>query len=296
MAAILVSGYTGFVGSHLVRVLVERKNDVHVIVRPESSLSDESWLEKISVYEYNQDIYDLADYMRNNSVEVVIHLASLFIAEHKTEDINKLIDSNIRFGTHILEAMKLADVSKIINTGTSWQHYNNLPYNPVCLYAATKEAFETLVEYYHQAKSISVITLKLFDTYGENDQRPKLINLLNKFSREGVELEMSAGEQLIDLVYIHDVIEAYQLATNRILDETKPINESFAVSSGTQISLRELVAQFEEITGKRLNIQWGKRSYREREVMIPWLNYETLPGWQPKVSLKDGLKRIFISS
>ena len=219
----------------------------------------------------------------------VFHLASKFIAEHKTEEVDTLINSNILFSTQLLEAMKEANVKNLINTGTSWQYYNNDDYNPVCLYAATKQAFEAIIEYYIQAGDFKVITLVLFDTYGENDTRPKLMNLLKKVATEGTALDMSAGEQQLSLVHIADVCRAFILAFEML--ETQLINKHkhYAIISDEIYSLKEIVQIFERQTNKNLNITFGKRPYRKREVMKVWDKGEKLPNWKAEISLEEGI-------
>src|SRR4051812_1833664 len=75
--------------------------------------------------------------------DVVFHLASLFVSDHRVQDVQNLVESNLLFGTQLLEAMAQAGVKRIINTGTSWQCPH--PFN---LYAATKQAFESILGYY----------------------------------------------------------------------------------------------------------------------------------------------------
>ena len=82
------------------------------------------------------------------------------------------------------------------------------------------DAFETLLEYYIKAEGFTGITLKLFDTYGETDTRPKLINFLNKFADEETELNMSPGEQMLNLVHIDDVCSAFEVAFNLLENNT----------------------------------------------------------------------------
>jgi nucleoside-diphosphate-sugar epimerase len=220
----------------------------------------------------------------------VFHLASLFLSQHETKDVNSLIKSNLLFGNQLLEAMKVNQVTNLVNTGTSWQHYNNDDYNPVCLYAATKQAFEAILEYYVQACGIKVITLKLFDTYGPDDPRPKLFHLLSAAATSGETLNMSGGEQFIDLVHIDDVTEAYLTAAQRLIECRAQQHERYAVSSGNPMPLRDLVDLYSEVIGSAINVNWGARPYRFREVMKTWTGGSNLEGWQPKYTLADGMK------
>jgi len=289
----ILTGATGFVGSNLCRKLLSLNWEVSIIVRSNSNLDDISDIKnKITIYVDDGNIISLAEFMKNINADVVFHLASFFLAEHETEDIDKLIESNIIFGVNVLEAMKLSNTRLIINTGTSWQHFQNDVYNPVCLYAATKEAFENILEYYVQAENFRAITLKLFDTYGENDKRNKLINLLNKFAAEKTKLNMSPGEQLIDLVHIEDAVSAFIQAYDYLVRNVEIKHKQYGVSSDRVIQLKELIHLYEQITGKNIFVNWGGRVYRKREVMTLWKSFEKLPNWKCVISLEDGLKRL----
>ncbi|WP_320046295.1 NAD(P)-dependent oxidoreductase [uncultured Ilyobacter sp.] len=289
----IITGGTGFVGSNLSRELLKQGWEVFIISQKEFGYKNiEDIKNKLNIFEYDGNIQKLINFFKDSKADVVFHLASVFISEHKTDDINLLIDSNLKFGTHILEAMKESDTKLIINTGTSWQHYNNEDYNPVCLYAATKESFEKLMEYYIQGESIRAITLKLFDTYGETDTRPKLINLLSKFSKEKTQLDMSPGDQVIDLVHVDDVVNAFIKAYEYLSENNKIKYEKYAVSSGKELKLRELISIYEEITGNKILVNWGGRSYRKREVMNLWRNFKKLPNWDCTIDINEGLKRM----
>jgi nucleoside-diphosphate-sugar epimerase len=188
--------------------------------------------------------------------------------------------------------MSVAGVRKFINTGTSWQHYNNEKYNPVCLYAATKQAFESLLEYYVEVVSFKAVTLELFDTYGENDTRPKLINLLHKISDDHIELNMSPGEQELNLIHISDVCNAYDKAIEMIENDfTENKHLKFDVSSDEVYKLKDIIDLFEKTSGKTINVVWGGRPYRKREVMNVWSGGNRLTNWKAKVKLSEGLKK-----
>jgi nucleoside-diphosphate-sugar epimerase len=284
-----VTGGTGYIGSSLVKRLIDNGWTVHMIVRPGSSLDlIGPSAQRISTYQYDGTVTSLMHAFECARPNVVFHLASMFLAQHSPDDIEKLISSNLIFATQLLEAMTVSNVERLINTGTSWQHFQNKEYCPVNLYSATKQAFEDVIKYYVEFGSIRVVTLSLFDTYGPNDPRAKLIPLLWKTVLGGGCLEMSPGEQLIDLVYIDDVISAFVLAAQYI--DNKSIKmEKFGVSSNKPLKLTEIVDVFEWVAGVHVPISWGARPYRNREVMKPWSNFAQLPNWQPLVSLNEGI-------
>lgn len=103
--------------------------------------------------------------------EVVVHLAAHYVAEHAYEDIGVLVRSNVLFGAYLLEAMREVGCDAMVYAGTSWQHYRDQEYCPVNLYAAMKQAFSTLAEFYRDAAGLRLLELHLYDSYGENDLR-----------------------------------------------------------------------------------------------------------------------------
>jgi len=146
------------------------------------------------------------------------------------------------------------------------------------------------LRYYADAEALSVVTLKLYDTYGPGDRRGKLVSRLAKMARDGSPLAMSPGEQLIDLVHVDDVVNAFLIAATR-LHAGKVIGmEDYAVSSGRPRTLRNIVALIERCAGAPLKIEWGGCPYRFREVMVPWSNGAPVPGWSPKIGLEEGIK------
>ncbi|MDU4659785.1 MAG: NAD(P)-dependent oxidoreductase [Clostridium butyricum] len=294
MSRYIITGATGYIGSNIVKALINNGDEVNIIVRPNSKLNIlESVITKVNIFVFKGEIETLIKFFKPLNNAMVIHLGSFFIAEHKTSDLENLIDSNIKFGVQILEAMKETGIKYFINTGTSWQHYENSIYNPVCLYAATKEAFEKIIKYYYECHGIKSITLELFDTYGPDDSRPKLLNLLSEYSKESKVLNMSPGEQKLDLVYIDDVVDGYLLACDMMKKEAIGSCEKFVLSSGYRITLKELIILYEQITNHKVTIMWGERTYRNREVMTPWEHGTILPGWKIKVGLLEGLAKSF---
>lgn len=290
---VIVTGATGFIGKHLVERLSQDGYKVVLLVRKTSVLKTRS-SDNIVRVDVDGTVEQLTNLFNNTKPMMVLHLASLYLPTHQPDDVQKLVASNISFPSQLLEAMKLSGIKKFLNTGTSWQHYNNEKYDPVNLYAATKQSFEDILQYYVSAEGFSSITLKLFDTYGPADERKKLFHLLRDSTQNTNGLEMSPGDQLLNIVYIDDVIEAFVAAIALLEKGPQYKNDSFAVSANDDeiISLRELVGLYSDVTGTTPNIKFGARPYRAREVMQPWTNGTRVPNWKPKISLRDGIRLV----
>ncbi len=288
---ILITGTTGFIGANLARFLSGNDNQIAALIREDSNTEPLSnCIDHISVYKTKEKHSDIVSIFNEFKPELVIHLASLFLTHHQPEQIEDLIDSNILFGVKLLEAMVKCKRTKLINTGTSWQHFNNETYNPVNLYASTKQAFEDICDYYVQTQGLKIITLKLFETYGPDDPREKLIPLLiNSIGKEEI-LDLSPGEQKLDIVHIDDVCSAYQTALTLLSSLSSNRHYKYGVSSGTSITLQKLVETIERISGSKLPINWGGRPYRDREVFNPWTGFESLPDWKTNISIERGLQ------
>jgi nucleoside-diphosphate-sugar epimerase len=238
-----------------------------------------------------QTYSDLPDIVETAAPQIVFHLASLFLSQHCYEDVANLIESNISLTAHLVEAMIQNNVKLLINTGTTWQHYQNRSYSPVNLYAATKQAAEDVIQYYHEAHALHCITLTLFDTYGPDDIRPKLLNVLKSAALSGNQLPLSPGEQFMNLVHVDDVVRAYLMAADRLIphQNSGPFLEKYAIAADACVTVKDLVLLFETIAGTKLNMVWGERPYRDREIITPWALSNRLPGWIPEVSLREGL-------
>jgi CDP-paratose synthetase len=287
---ILISGATGYIGTHLLKRLATQGYELHAIVRPSTNTSVLR-AQGIPFFIFNDDINELSSFISNKKFDGVVHLASLYLSQHTIDQTGPLITSNVLFGTMLLEAATRNQVKWFINTGTYWQHFNNKSYSPVNLYAATKQAFEDIGKYYSETSSTIFTTIKLFDTFGPNDTRPKIFSLWEKHAKSGEPLDMSPGKQIINTVYIENVIDGYEQLIKLLSKDGKKLNgKTFAIGSKQQMTLRKLASLFEKITKTKLPTNWGKRPYRTREVMKPWTKGKSIPGWKPKVSLEKGIK------
>lgn len=290
MKKILLTGASGYIGSQLLNVLDSMGYDVSLLFRSEKS-HDES---RSYIYNY-EDVDGLINYVNEIKPDGIIHIASFVLVEHKPQEILSLVNSNIILGTHLLEAAKIAGVKWFLNTGTFWQNYEDADYSPVNLYAATKQAFQDLAAYYTATSDLVFATLKLNDTFGLGDKRRKIFTLWCENMQTGEVLGMSGGEQIIDISYIEDVTAAYIKLIEHMSgkDAHKFKNTEFVVSNSERITLKELASKFEEAVSTKLNIEWGARPYREREVMIPWYKGALVPGWKQKYTILDAIKKVY---
>lgn len=280
---ILVTGSSGFVGTHLCARLQREHHNVFYLARPHN-FTQVPGADGNTFFFANNNIGALMLYLRQNQIEGIIHLASLYLQSHQEKDIPVLIQSNVYFGTAILEAASNADVKWFINTGTIWQNFNapdgSDQYCPVNLYAATKQAFMDVAKFYSETTDIRICTLKLCDTYGPNDTRRKIYALFEENARTGKLLRMSAGEQKMDILHIDDVVEGF-VHLAEMMHNGENLRDEYVLSAGYQLTLREIAANYEKAHNVHLNIEWGARPYRIREVMKPYIG-NTLPGWSPK--------------
>lgn len=270
---ILVTGATGFIGKNLINSL-KKKYSIYVIIRP---TTDKTKIGVDNYFVFDDNISELSKYIKDKEIKCVIHLASLYIADHKTSQIKDLVLSNVYFSTALLDACVKADVCWFINTGTIWQNFNAKPftdeYCPVNLYAASKQAFIDISKYYTEISSIKFVTIKLCDTYGPNDTRQKIYSLFDRISKTGEQLKMSPGQQKIDIVHVSKVIESFESLIVHFMNNGE-LKSEYVVTSGKQIPLKQLAANYEQQNNVKLNIVWGGRDYRCREVMIPYIGTE----------------------
>jgi nucleoside-diphosphate-sugar epimerase len=287
---ILISGGTGFIGRHAIPFLVKQGYEIHVLQR---HFSDSSSREGAYFHVIPEDAAKFISLLTNIKPDGIIHLATLFQASHKPEQIENMISANVTLGSMLLEAASKLHSVWFLNTGTYWQHINAQQYNPVNLYAATKQAFETIAVYYYQNYPINFLTLCLNDTYGPHDSRPKIFNLWKKQLSSDSYLDMTAGEQILDILYISDVLDAIKKCIF-LLEEynsQKLKGKIFFATAEEKYTLRETAAIFEQISGKNLRINWGAKPYRQKEIMVPECFGTPIPDWHSQVTLKQGIRK-----
>ena len=243
---------------------------------------------------YDGTIAGLRSILEEHRPESVFHFASAVLGEsHSENDVEPLVRSNILLGTQLAESCVKTRTHKFINAGTFFEYRDGTSsYDPVSLYAATKRAFKDILEYYARATPLRALSLCLYDLYGPDDPRPKLLNLLARSASSGETLALSPGDQSLDLLHVDDAAAAFLRAETLLSADPELRVREYCASSGERLNLRALVELFREETGLSPNIHFGGRPYRKREVMHPWAG-PALPGWSPSMTLASGLRRVY---
>lgn len=287
MFRVLVSGGTGYIGSNFVKRYAG-KYELYCLVRKQSDIS---LIEKSGCclirFEKEEDLYEIIDSIKP---EVLIHFAGVFLGDHDKNTIGRMIDCNIRFSTMLVDAAVRAGCRRVINTASYWQNFNGREYSPVNLYAATKQAFEDVLQYYVEAEHASVISLMIFDTYGPSDKRRKILNIVNELT-DGEQLDMSDGMQKMYFCYIDDVVDAFDVAVQILMGLPDGTKEKFAVRPNHPVALRDVVEILLRRKSKEnITIRWGERNHREREIINPDGIGEILPDWNEEYDLERGIR------
>ncbi len=232
---------------------------------------------------------------------VVFHLASLFLAQHHSNDIPAMIESNVLLGTRLLQTISETTTKEspidFIHAGTGWQRFSKEDTSPVNLYAATKSAFTAIADYYASAANIRTVELRLFDTYGPGDTRKKVVRLLidTALKAPAAPVDFSPGQQKLHLVNVDDAVLAFIQSADWLAGQSVKTRAIFRVDGESMITLKDLAREVEMLTKTKLAINWGGRPYRDREVMLPYTELKRVPGWSPTISLRQGLRDLLES-
>lgn len=288
---VLITGATGFVGRNLVPVLIGDGNELLELTR-DIGKSEALFGKTTRKYLITEDQEALVQSITKFKPDIVIHLASYLTSGDSYSDMEKLIHSNLFFLSRILDALKQSPPKLFINTGTFAEYFEgDGKLNPAYLYAATKSASRSFLEYYAKAYQFVYTTVVPYTIYGGKDTQKKIIDIIYDSINNTTCLDLSPGEQILDFIHISDVVGFYQTL---LLNYDKiPIKSVFHLGSGKGHNLKEVAAFVETLVGGRCNIKWGGKPYRPADVMYAVANTAAQFRqfkWRPQVSLQQGLQ------
>ena len=292
MKKALITGSTSYLGLALTERLMAEGAEVHAVLRPSTDTKHFDRLPGApAMHIHDGETDSLARILAEAAPDVVFHLAGRYLRDVEPDQLEPLLRDNIVFGTQLLAAMRRAGAGLLVNAGTYAQYFHSDTYRPLNLYAATKQAFEDILAYYAEVGGLLATTLVLFDSYGPGDWRGKLVSAIGQAQMNGEPLALPSADVHLDLLHIDDVVAAFVQA-GRLLEESpdEVKGRVFAVSLGETHTIEELVTIFEEEAGTPVTRDWGAFPLPGRRVIKPWRG-PSLPGWKPKVSLREGIRR-----
>lgn len=294
---VLVTGATGFVGSHLARRLVKMDYDVFIFKRKNSDtwrLSDIA--NKLKTHDVDlQNFSEVKKVVNAIKPKIVFHLAA-YGTNQKERDTSTLINANI-FGTiNLLNSFDKNALSLFVNTGTWWEYGNSREkiseehaLNPFNEYAVTKIAANYFCKTLYNSQNYPISIIKPFQIFGTYEDANRLIPSVIISSTLKKNIPFSGGKQKRDFIFVEDLIDAY-IAT---IDNEEAVGEIFNIGSGVDYSIQETVMKILKIMESSERPQFGVLPYRKNEIMKACANISKarkILKWKPNNSLDSGLK------
>jgi UDP-glucose 4-epimerase len=305
---VLVTGAGGFIGSHLVEALVGEGAHVKALVR---YTSQGSWghLEQVtpevrhSIKVVLGDVRD-AQFIRHHvrGCDLVFHLAALIGIPYSYEASESYVDTNVRGTLNVLQAARDAAGPRVVITSTS-EVYGTAVYTPMdekhplqaqSPYSASKIAADKLAESYHLSFGLPVVTVRPFNTYGPRQSARAVIpTIVSQVLAGGDTLRLGSLDPVRDLTYVGDTVRGFLRAG---LAE-RAVGQVINLGTGHGISVGELARAIMQIAGRKLAIVADADRVRPpaSEVQLLVAKNERardLLGWEPRVPLTEGLKRV----
>lgn len=311
MKTYLITGGAGFIGSTIVRRLLEDGEKVVVVDNfndfydPQLKKDNiKQFLENPNFEIYEVDIRDVDGLSRvfaENKIDIIIHLAAMAGVRPSIDNPMLYQDVNGIGTQNVLEQAKLHGVNKLVMASSSSVYGNckEVPFREdmivdcaISPYAATKKANEVMAHVYHKLYGMNIIMLRFFTVYGPK-QRPDLA--INKFTRmmmDGEEITMYGdGSTSRDYTYVDDIVDGVVKSCNYV-DKNDNVYEIINLGSNNPISLKDMIATIGKVLGiepriKQMPMQPGDvdRTYADIS------KARSLLGYEPKMTFEQGIRK-----
>jgi len=296
MSKVLVTGPAGFVGSYVVRQLINKGYTVGLLLRESSDLRRiKDLIDKCTVI--NGDLCDL-DRIESDiaafSPTTVMHLAWGGVKGVNRNDISQM--DNVVSSINLFRLVEKLGCDHFVGLGSQAEYgllsgriSESASKNPTTLYGAAKLATGLLLERASSASNVSFTWLRLFSSYGPGDDPSWLLPYILNCLSEGKSPRLTAGDQIWDYLYIEDV------AAGIIASFEDKACGFYNLGSGEPHRLRDIVEKLRDIINPTIDLQFGAVPYRDDQVMHLEADMTALKeatSWYPKVSIGDGLKEI----
>lgn len=292
MTKVLVTGATGFIGSHVTRSLVSRQDEVVAVIRPSSDRRRiRDVIEGVQVVEADLlDAEDMARVVDETQPDLCIHLG--WYAEpgkYLDSPMNlDMLSASIRF------ARQLGDggCRRFVGIGTCFEYEmthhrvsESATTNPSSLYAASKTSFATVLDKIGPLTGMETSWVRPFYLYGPHEDERRLVSSVILSLLRGQNAPTTEGMQVRDFLHVSDVASAIVAVGDSDLQGT--VN----IGSGEQVTVREIVEAIGKATNRSELIRFGAMPYRESDPMFVVADNTRLRsvGWKPRFGLDDGI-------
>ena len=277
---VLMTGGSGFLGSHLARRLTECGADVVVLKREKSRLERIADLTD-SLRFYSLENCNLGEVFQQERPQVVLHCATHY-GRNDAPPLD-IIAANLQLPLQLLQLSQACKTPVFINTDTILD-------KRVSYYTLSKKQFLEWMILFSKTQVCVNVALEHF--YGPGDDPSKFVTMiLDSLIRETDAIRLTEGQQKRDFIYISDVVDAFM----KIIEHSKesPTGmHNFELGCGKNITIRDFVHLACDLTGNQTTeLKFGELPYRENEVMETRVDLEAIHalGWSPRIDLQAGL-------
>lgn len=295
---VVVSGGSSFLGRRLIQRLSNAGSEIGVVTRTPFRADEHIDVGSVALSLESGD-ERLIDRLTDFRPDAVVHMAAAGGLAAGIDDVPSLLDASVVLGARLLEAATRCQADRFVSIGSFSERATEAGrVFPGSLYSATKSALMPYIEYYSARRGVRCVALQPTDIYGEGDWRRRFLDLVVDAARNGTELDATSGEQIVSFVHVDDVCSAITAALGDTANgsETERGAEhengvEFTVMGPEVGPLRDLVGSALAELSLDVAIEWGRRGYRDNEVMEPSF-LPPPPGWSPRISLAEGLQRL----
>lgn len=296
---VLVTGASGFVGSHLVNKLISKHAKVITLSRKrlKSLTSVINEIGKVENFE------ELDNIVRRHKVSMVFHLAAQPLVEIGQDNPIKTFEVNIKGTWNILECARRNNIKKVIIASTVHVYGDNpkVPFKeayfpqPSRPYETSKACADLLAQSFADSYNLPVEIPRFVNIYGPGDfNSSRLIPKVIKSILRGEQPEVWDVGSIRDFLYIDDAINAYLMLAEKKLNNKKRLRV-FNFGTGEPIKVYNLVLKMIELTSKQIKIktetQPEERSNEIKRQYVSIAKAKRELGWYPKVTLDKGLSK-----
>lgn len=298
----LVTGGAGFIGSHIIRRVLKEGGSVRVLDNLSTGKRDRLQDMERSIEFIEDDLTDrsVCD-AAARGVEFVLHQAAIPSVHRSIQDPLGTNQTNITGTLNLLESCRKQGVRRLVYAASSSAYgdteilpkQEDMPANPLSPYALQKLVGERYCTLYNNLYGLETVSLRYFNVFGPSqDPYSEYSAVIPKFAtrlQSGQSLVVYGdGEQSRDFTYIDNVVEANMLALRAPRAAGAVIN----VGCGQRLTLNQLIRFLEEILGTRAEVDYQQpRRGDVRHSLADISLAQDLLGYQPKVVVKEGLRR-----